>query len=68
MNWESLKGDWKVLKGQARQKWAKLTDDDLELIAGKGEELAGRLQVRYGLQKDEAERQASEWMKTVNKR
>ncbi|WP_394845716.1 CsbD family protein [Pendulispora brunnea] len=67
MNWDSLKGDWKILKGQVRQKWGKLTDDDLEQIAGQREEFLGRLQQRYGYKKDEAEQQVNDWLKTVNR-
>jgi uncharacterized protein YjbJ (UPF0337 family) len=62
MNWDQVEGNWKQLKGKARQMWADLTDDDLESIAGKRQELAGRLQARYGLAKDKAERQIDEWI------
>jgi uncharacterized protein YjbJ (UPF0337 family) len=57
MNWDSIEGNWKEFKGKLRSKWAKLTDDDLENIAGKKDVLLGRLQQHYGLKKDEAERQ-----------
>jgi uncharacterized protein YjbJ (UPF0337 family) len=66
MNWDQIQGKWKQLKGTARQKWAKLTDDDLEYIAGNREHFAGRLQERYGIAKEEAERQLDEWVRTVN--
>lgn len=66
MNWDQIEGKWKQLKGSARQKWAKLTDDDLEYIAGNRDQFAGRLQERYGIAKDEAERQLDAWQKTVN--
>jgi uncharacterized protein YjbJ (UPF0337 family) len=65
MNWDQIEGKWKQFKGAARQKWAKLTDDDLEFIAGNRDQFAGRLQERYGIAKDEAERQLNEWQKTV---
>jgi len=65
MNWDQIQGKWKQMKGTARQKWAKLTDDDLEFIAGNREHFAGRLQERYGIAKEEAERQLDEWQKTV---
>jgi uncharacterized protein YjbJ (UPF0337 family) len=58
MNWDQVEGTWKQSKGKIRQKWGKLTDDDLEVIAGKRDQLIGRLQVRYGFAKEEAERQA----------
>ena len=66
MNWDQIQGKWKQIKGGARQKWAKLTDDDLEFIAGNREHFAGRLQERYGIAKEEAERQLDEWQKTVS--
>ena len=66
MNWDQIEGKWKQLKGTVRQKWAKLTDDDLEYIAGNREHFAGRLQERYGIAKEEAERQLDEWVRNVN--
>jgi uncharacterized protein YjbJ (UPF0337 family) len=48
MNWDRIEGNRKTVEGQARQKWGKLTDDDLDVIEGKRTELAGRLQQRYG--------------------
>ena len=66
MNWDRLEGNWKVLKGQVRQKWGKLTDDDLDVIEGKRTELAGRLQQRYGYAKDEAEKNIDAWLKNIH--
>jgi len=57
MNWDQIKGNWKQFKGQAKQQWGKLTDDDLTQIDGKREELVGRLQARYGYEKDKAEQE-----------
>jgi uncharacterized protein YjbJ (UPF0337 family) len=65
MNWDQIEGKWKQFKGSAKQKWAKLTDDDLELIAGNRDQFAGRLQERYGIAKEEAERQLDEWQKGI---
>jgi len=56
MNWDRVEGNWKQFKGQAQQKWGKLTDDDLDVVKGKRTELSGRLQERYGYQKDQAEK------------
>ena len=67
MNWETIEGNWKELKGKIRSKWAKLTDDDLENIAGKKDVLVGRLQQHYGLKKDEAEKQLDTFMKNNTK-
>ena len=63
MNWDRVEGNWKTFKGQVKQQWGKLTDDDLDVISGKREELVGRIQNAYGLARDEAERQVSEWEK-----
>jgi uncharacterized protein YjbJ (UPF0337 family) len=63
MNWDQIEGKWKQLKGSAKQQWAKLTDDDLKLISGKKDELVGRIQERYGITKEEAQRQADLWSK-----
>jgi uncharacterized protein YjbJ (UPF0337 family) len=62
MNWDTVEGNWKELKGKIRSKWAKLTDDDLENIAGKKDVLLGRLQQHYGFKKDEAEKQVDAFL------
>ena len=64
MNGDRIQGNWKQFMGRARQQWGKLTDDDLELVKGKRDELAGRIQERYGIAKDEAERQIDDWTRT----
>jgi uncharacterized protein YjbJ (UPF0337 family) len=63
MNWDRVEGNWKSFKGQVRQQWGKLTDDDLDVIAGRREELIGRIQNAYGMVRDEAERQVAAWEK-----
>jgi len=62
MNWDRIKGNWKQAKGEIRKQWGKLTDDDLDVIAGEREKLVGKIQDRYGIAKDEAEKQADEWL------
>jgi uncharacterized protein YjbJ (UPF0337 family) len=57
MNWDIVEGNWKQFKGKAKEQWGKLTDDDLDVIAGKRDQLAGRVQEAYGVSKDEAEKQ-----------
>ena len=57
MNWDRIEGNWKQFKGRAKQQWGKLTDDQLEVIAGKRDQLLGKIQEHYGLSKEEAERQ-----------
>ena len=54
MNWDQIAGQWAQIKGSLREKWGKLTDDDLELVAGNRDKLVGVLQERYGMQKDRA--------------
>lgn len=61
MNWDRVEGNWKQLKGKAREKWGKLTDSDFEQIAGKKDQLIGRIQERYGITREEAQKQADEW-------
>jgi uncharacterized protein YjbJ (UPF0337 family) len=61
MNWEQAKGKWKQMKGAVKKRWGKLTDDDLEFIAGKRDELVGRIQERYGISKEEAQNQIDNW-------
>ncbi len=57
MNWDQVKGDWMKFKGKAREQWGKLTDDQLDQIAGKRDQLAGEIQKAYGCSKEEAEQQ-----------
>lgn len=61
MNWDRVEGKWKQMRGAARAKWGRLTDDDLDLIAGHRDQLIGRLQERYGIARDEAEKQTDDW-------
>jgi len=61
MNQATIKGDWNQLKGRIKQKWAKITDDDLKLIEGKTDELVGVLQKRYGLAREAAEKACTEF-------
>lgn len=64
MNSDQLQGKWKELKGTVRERWGRLTDDDLDVIAGQHEQLIGRIQNRYGIAREEAQKQVDEWMKT----
>ena len=66
MSWDRAAGNWKMFKGKVKEKWGKLTDDDLTTINGHRDQFIGRLQERYGIAKDEAERRASEWEKTLS--
>jgi uncharacterized protein YjbJ (UPF0337 family) len=62
VNTEQLKGNWNQLKGKAKQQWGKLTDDDLMRVEGNQDELVGRIQERYGIAKEEAERQVNDFL------
>ncbi len=62
MNWDKIEGNWKQLKGTVKEKWGKLTDDDITIIAGKRELLAGKLQERYGFAKDQAHKELDEFL------
>jgi uncharacterized protein YjbJ (UPF0337 family) len=66
MNWDTVEGQWKQLKGKAQQKWGKLTEDDWDVIEGKREELIGRIQARYGRNREEAEREVDDWSRQLN--
>lgn len=65
MNWDQIEGRWTELKGKARASWGKLSDDELEQIAGKKDQIVGKLQQKYGLAHEEAEKQADEWAKKL---
>lgn len=62
MNWDQIEGKWKQFKGEAKQQWGKLTDDELDRAAGKRDELEGLIQERYGIAREEAQKQVDEWM------
>jgi uncharacterized protein YjbJ (UPF0337 family) len=61
MNWDIAKGQWKQFRGQVKEQWGKLTDDDLDQIEGKRDQLLGAVQKRYGIAKDEAELQVNKF-------
>jgi uncharacterized protein YjbJ (UPF0337 family) len=61
MNSDQFEGKWKQLKGSLKQRWGKLTDDDITTLSGKKDELVGRLQERYGITREQAQREADEW-------
>ena len=62
MNWDRIEGNWKQVTGRAQAQWGKLTRDDVDVIAGRREQLAGKIQERYGIAKDAAEKQVSDWL------
>jgi len=65
MNWDQISGNWKQFKGSCKERWGKLTDDDLTVVAGKRDKLAGILQERYGYAKEEAEKELDEFSRSA---
>lgn len=65
MNWDQIKGQWKQIKGKARYKWGKLTDDDLDRAEGLRERLIGRLQERYGKQREQAAQEVDDFVASL---
>lgn len=63
MNWDVIQGKWKQFTGSAKERWGKLTDDELDQIDGKRDQLVGKVQEKYGIARDEAEKQVDDWMK-----
>ena len=68
MNKDEIGGNWKQFKGKAKEKWGKLTDDDMTVIEGKRDQLVGKIQERYGYAKDQAEKEVDSWDKQHNHR
>jgi uncharacterized protein YjbJ (UPF0337 family) len=66
MNQDRIAGQWKQLSGKIKTQWGKLTDDDLRQAEGDSEYLAGKIQERYGIAKDVAQKQVKDFSKTLN--
>jgi uncharacterized protein YjbJ (UPF0337 family) len=62
MNWDTVEGKWREMKGSIQAQWGRLTDDDLDEIEGNREKLAGKIQSEYGRSKDEVEREIDDWL------
>lgn len=67
MDWKRVEGNWKQFKGSVQQQWGKLTDDHLDTIAGKREQLSLKIEEIYGLTRDEAQKQLFHWQKSLKK-
>jgi uncharacterized protein YjbJ (UPF0337 family) len=65
MNWDRISGNWKQFTGKVKEKWGKLTDDDLTVIAGKRDQFAGLLQKRYGYEKDRADKEIDDFARSL---
>ncbi len=66
MNWDRIEGNWKQLKGKTLAQWGKLTDDDFDIVAGRRDQLAGKIQERYGVAKEDAQQQVSDWVRRAD--
>jgi uncharacterized protein YjbJ (UPF0337 family) len=62
MNWDRIEGNWMQFKGNAKQQWGKLTDDQIEVIAGKRDHLIGKIQEVYGMTKEASEKEVTDWL------
>jgi uncharacterized protein YjbJ (UPF0337 family) len=65
MDWNRIEGNWKQFKGRAKEKWGRLTDDDLDVINGRREQLEGKIQERYGLAKDQTKQDVDAWFNSL---
>ncbi len=65
MNWDQVEGKWKQFSGKFREKWGKLTDDDWQVIGGKKDQLVGRIQERYGVAKEQAQKEVDEFVRSM---
>ncbi len=66
MEWNRVEGKWREIKGRVKEKWGKLTDDDLNIINGRREQLEGKIQQRYGLAKEQIRKDIDEWYSSQN--
>jgi uncharacterized protein YjbJ (UPF0337 family) len=65
MNWDRIEGNWKEFRGKAKTAWGRLTDDDLDVIDGRRDQLEGRLQSQYGYAKDKARTEVDSWLRNL---
>ena len=68
MNWRQIEGKWTQLKGDAKIRWAKLTDDDIKAVGGQLDRLVGKVMERYGVKKEQAHKDIEEWVDKVTAR
>jgi uncharacterized protein YjbJ (UPF0337 family) len=65
MNWDQIEGKWQQFAGSARERWGKLTNDDIQVLTGQKDQLVGKIQERYGITKAKAEEQAEQWSRAL---
>jgi len=66
MDWNRVEGNWKQIKGRVREQWGRLTDDDLDVIAGRQDQLEGKIQERYGYARDQVHKEVESWYRRQN--
>jgi uncharacterized protein YjbJ (UPF0337 family) len=66
MNWDRIERNWKQAMGKAKEQWGSLTDDELAVVAGRRDQLAGKIREHYGVASDEAERQIADWQRKAS--
>lgn len=62
MNWNQIEGNWEQFKGKVQTQWGKLTGDDLDVVSGRRKESAGKIQERYGVAEEEAQKEIDAWL------
>jgi uncharacterized protein YjbJ (UPF0337 family) len=65
MDWNRIEGNWKQIKGQVKEKWGKLTHDELDKMNGRRDQLEGKIQERYGIAKDQANKDVDAWFNSL---
>lgn len=65
MDWDRIEGNWKQFSGKVKEKWGKLTDDEIAQLNGQREQLEGKIQEKYGYGKDEARKQLDDWSRSL---
>jgi len=65
VNWNEVEGKWNRMKGRVRERFGKLTDDDLQVIAGKKDQFLGKLQERYGISREQAQKELDTWLQSL---
>lgn len=65
MDWDRIEGNWKQFTGKVKEQWGQLTDDEIDQIAGKREQLEGRVQAAYGRSKDQARKEVDDWLNSI---
>lgn len=68
MNWDRIEGNWVQAKGKVLEQWGKLTDDDFNVLEGRRDQLVGKIQERYGIAREQAEKEIAEWQKKFDER